>query len=252
MKEYIGITGYKYMEEINEARKAYESAGINRDSEIGTMFGFLVSEKQAFDNSIESRRNPSLRNLDGLLREVPSWMMPTLHYCSRSRELDVDNLLKILDYKSVGFNTQAVQLNLDWPSEVHIAALKLHYPNLYIIQQVNPNFPGVDAVSRVMEYEGLVDKLLIDPSLGAGISYDISQSAEIINRISEKTDKFSFVICGGLDKENVYDKVLEARRFVNPSFSIDAEGRLRTFDGTRLDLEKTESYILNSAKAMLR
>jgi hypothetical protein len=252
MKEYIGITGFKFEDEINATKKAYADAGITKDSDIGTMYGFLVSEKQSCDDTREGRRSPSLKNLDSMLKDVPSWMMPTLHYCSQSRNLDVDNLSRILDYGRIADNAVAVQLNLDWPSAKNVSLLKDRHPYLYIIQQVNPYyFPFVDTENKVMEYEGLVDKLLIDPSLGAGIMYDINVTAKIINNIAEKTDKFSYVVCGGLDETSVYKKVIEAKSFVKPQFSIDAEGRLRTLDGARLNLEATTDYIMNSARAML-
>jgi phosphoribosylanthranilate isomerase len=251
MKEYIGITGYKTKEEITATQKAFKDAGITSDNNITAMIGFLIHEKQAYDWTLEGRRNPSVEKLNDLLYSVPDNWLSTIHYCASSRTLNVDALSTIIDFEDNKEAIKAVQLNIDYPHPAQIEFLKKRYPGLYIIQQVNPNFPGIDAVSKVMDYEGLVDKLLIDPSLGAGIEYNISQSANLINRIYEKTTKFSYVVCGGLSDSNVYGKIMEAKSLVKPHFSIDAEGRLRTWDGQGLNIDAVTNYVKNAARALL-
>lgn len=251
-KEYIGITGFKYNEEINDAVRAFDEAGITAESSLTAMIGVLINEKQAGNTALEGRRFPSVENLGKLLSNVPGYMLPTMHYCSSSRTLDVDKLTKVLKWNGNYKGIKAIQLNLDWPAASGIAKLKERFPDIYIIQQVNPDFPSVNAAEKVMQYEGIVDKLLIDPSLGAGKLYDIRQTSELINEIASKTDKFSYVVCGGLDAANVYGRIQEAKRFVNAPFSIDAEGRLRTFDGNGLEFNSCRSYVMNATKAFSR
>lgn len=248
IKEYIGITGFKTLEEINSLSTVFQQS-LNK--EYSGMYGFLISNTQLNKPSVESSRNPALKNLKTLINAVPENMMPTLHYCSSLRSLDLDNLTRVLEYDDLYDSCKFLQINLDWPSVNDLGKLKERFPDLYIIQQLNPRHEDTaNMLSSIEEYGELVDKLLIDPSLGAGIAYNAKESVEIVNSINKNSENFTYVVCGGLSENTVYSRVKEMQSLLNVNFSIDAEGRLRTQDRMSLDLIKCKRYIQESARAL--
>jgi hypothetical protein len=259
-KEYIGITGFKTLDEISAAAHIFTGAGITKGSNLTVMYGFLMSAWQLKEKDICGARNPALKDLPALLNAVPEGMMPTIHYCSRPRTFDLKNIAGILNYGGIAKQPIALQLNLDWPEPSGLKELKEMFPGIYLIQLINPTLQTEhETIRKAISYAGIVDKLLIDPSLGAGIEYDAKQTARIINKISEETSLFSYVVCGGLDENNVHGRIVGMKKLMRENtyfdagqemkFSIDAEGRLRSEDGKKLDLYKTAGYINEAVSA---
>ncbi|MGV8162052.1 MAG: hypothetical protein ACP5N2_01820 [Candidatus Nanoarchaeia archaeon] len=260
-KEYIGITGFKTAEEIEVASAAFREAGINKDTKLTGMYGFLVLEEQVKDFSLKGTRIPSLNALPGLINKVPEGMMPTIHYCSRSRDLNLDNLMTVMYHVNIFSDCKFLQLNLDWPSPKKVQKIKELMPDTYIILQLNPDLQATHSsvVKATSTYEGIVDKLLIDPSLGAGIPYDAKITSKIIMKIDADSSAFSYTVCGGLHDNNAYDRIIEMKTILKQEyhyrkagipFSVDAEGRLRTPNEKNLDPDKVTTYIKESARGL--
>lgn len=260
-KEYIGITGFKTKEEVEAASAAFLETGITKEGQLTAMYGFLISEYQVHHPDLEGPRLPSVHNLPSLIKAVPEGMMPTLHYCSRSRELNLDTLMPLLYTVNTFSDCKFLQLNLDWPSPDKIQTIKKSIPDMYIILTVNPTTQSInDTVKKSLQYEYIVDKLLIDPSLGAGISFDTEITSKIMMKMDADSSAFSYVVCGGLDDNNAYSKIIEMKTVLKEKhpynktgipFSVDAEGRLRTLNGKNLDYDKVAAYIKESARGLL-
>ncbi|MFA6073287.1 MAG: hypothetical protein WC758_04200 [Candidatus Woesearchaeota archaeon] len=260
-KEYVGVTGFKTKEEIEIASNAFKIAGINKNSKITGMYGFLITDDQIFDFKEKGVLSPSLNALPNLIKTVPKGMMPTIHYCSRTRDLNLDKLMHLLYHVNTFSDCNFLQLNLDWPNPKKIETLKKIMPNMYIILQLDPEQQSInDAIKKIIiNYEGLADKILIDSSHGAGIPYDSKTTSKMMMKIDADTSMFSYTICGGLTENNVYKRIIELKQIIKQEypymrskipFSVDAQGQLRTFDNSNLNYERVTNYICNAVKGL--
>ncbi|MGV8169500.1 MAG: hypothetical protein ACP5N3_05580 [Candidatus Nanoarchaeia archaeon] len=267
-REYIGITGFKHLDEIRYTTAYFRESGINKDGEFTGMYGFLIFDGQINMPDTEFNKFPALNALPSLLDAVPEDMLPVVHYCSKSKKLNLENLFTLLERDGIYKKIKGVQINIDWPERDDLMKIKDKY-GLQIIQQINPTLQSErDTVKRAINYEGAADWLLIDPSLGAGIPFNVSQTSELINRIYGENQSFNYVVCGGLDEYNVKERIRAVRGLMNAqiitvmngskpektcisddiSFSVDAEGRLRISDGTKLNLKAAGKYIYEAAE----
>ncbi|MGV8140867.1 MAG: hypothetical protein ACP5NW_00330, partial [Candidatus Woesearchaeota archaeon] len=89
MERYIGITGFKRIEEVI----ACKVDSMGREPII--MYGILTSAKTIINPSKEGTRRPSLDNLDSVLYEIPVNSLPTIHHCTYNRKFftELDTIL---------------------------------------------------------------------------------------------------------------------------------------------------------------
>ena len=248
MKEYLGITGYTRKEEILHANKVYSELGLPSESLTG-MYGFLTHDIQAANPEMYLPKFPSLQSLKGLLREVAPGMIPAIHLCSETNDLLVDAAERIFSFDNIYDLCKTIQINIDWPDPRKIDSLKLHFPEMYVVLQLNPVNAGRPE-KKIKEYSGLVDKVLIDPSLGTGSDIPVSMAVDMIQKLKASVPEMSYVVAGGFSGENVYSKVTEIRKQTRILFSVDVEGKVRTENGWGLHPEYVEEYLLEGVRGL--
>jgi phosphoribosylanthranilate isomerase len=237
MKNYIGITGFKSAEEVRSIAD-YAAEGTPR-----IMYGVLTSPKNTLDFHSEGRRRAATSKLESIFSAVPLNGFPMLHHCTYNRNF-VNELDLILGYNSIYDKglVKSLQINQRLPEISEVIMLRKKYPELEVVIQLEP--PDLEnpksTAKKLIKYEGLFDYIIIDPSRGAGIALDFTNSLDVLNAI--KTNAMP-VIAGGLHPENVKQTVGFFKKNYSGEFCIDAEGRLRTPDDNALDIGRTKEYV---------
>jgi hypothetical protein len=255
---YIGVTGFKTVEEVQQFSDICFKAGLFGDAYNHTvwygiphvpMFGFLCSNKRLADPLVGGTQSPSVQDLMTLTRITPIGAIPMIHYHSPEKEKLADDVRKLFDgpyelYRSC----QALQINVDWPHADQIKRIRDSFSDMQIVLQLpkrameglNPS----DIAGRVKEYQGLVQYVLVDPSGGEGKEFDIDSCRSILETLGHETKGITMGIAGGLDGKNVRDRVIAiAATLTHSGFCIDAQGKLRTPDKQSLDMKLIGDYV---------
>jgi len=157
----------------------------------------------------------------------------------------IERVVKVCSGKLDGF-----QLNMTWPSpKVLDEFFLLHeYPNGFkIVLQVGQK--ALDMVEnspkkladKALDYRGLIDYILIDPSGGLGKPFDTEKARDYLRALRD-LGFCGLGVAGGLSPTtlNLVEPLVEEF----PYLSIDAEGRLRTPQPKdALNLEVAKDYV---------
>ncbi len=148
-----------------------------------------------------------------------------------------------------GPHCDGFQLNIAWPDMNALADYRatLRFENRYVVLQcgeqalASVGHSGRGLARRVREYVrfGLIDYVLVDPSVGVGKEFDINLALDCFHHISE-IETIGMGIAGGLSAATL--SRLDSIRKHHGNFSIDAEGRLRTPED-ELDLAAVREYL---------
>ncbi len=245
MLPYIGVTGFMTTEEIEIIG---ETAGFVPSRPL--MLGILASDKTLCGEPNKyPNRYPSAGRFYELIQAISKLqrchrVFSAIHYHTPNRE----NFARTIDetLARTGYNTDALQLNIAWPSRAGIYALRSRHSKLKIILQIGPtamhmlhNDPERIA-EKVQEYDHLVDKFLIDVSGGTGKLFSTDFAKAFLSPLQIIVgDKLG--VAGGLCADTL-DVVREiAEEF--PNISIDAEGRRRRPSDDTLHLKETKRYV---------
>jgi hypothetical protein len=257
-KAYVGVTGITTREEVAGAARAFKDHCFNLEySEHVPMMGFLVSYKTLeYGHNPGRQRYPALADLPELLEAAKGKAFNTIHYNTRNAEgfsAEISKVMecdKIYERELVG----GVQFNIAWPKPSELAKIRHRYPELkQIIQLSERATAGMTASEIARTVAGKYaepDYILIDPSGGKGVNFDVRYVAEVFRELSAET-KARVGIAGGLSGDNAAERLsllYDALR--TESFSVDAEGRLRT-EGDALDMDRVDDY-LRGASMVLR
>ncbi len=274
---YIGITGFKTKEEIiktaNAFKENYEKCRAYK-SPHEPMFGFLCSNKRLEDKLSEGTQSPAFIQLKELIdyavdADSLKKCIPMIHYhtenagktsgfsapieqSSPGKEKLADEIKEV--FERIYDKCKAVQLNMTWPAIEQVEKIKKEFPDMQIVFQLNKyalKDAGIEAVvKRTKEYEKFVDYVLIDPSGGLGAEFDLEKSTELMTAIENEMKNKTIGIAGGLDGENVKEKVVTITKKIKHSyFCIDAQGRLRTENKNEISIEKTYKYVAEALRA---
>lgn len=256
---YIGITGFKTKEEIirtaNAFKENYEKCRAYK-SVYKPMFGFLCSNKRLEDKLSEGTQSPAFVQLKELIDyavEADSLKkcIPMIHYHTENAKTLADEIKEVFD--GIYDKCKAVQLNMTWPAIEQVEKIKKEFPEIQIVFQLNKyalnDLEAENVVKRTKEYEKLVDYILIDPSGGLGVEFDLEKSCELMTAIENELENKTIGIAGGLDGENVKDKITNIAKKIHSYFCIDAQGKLRTEDKKEINAEKTNKYVAEALSA---
>ena len=160
----------------------------------------------------------------------------TLHYVDFEGRDVLESLTKVTHL--AGPRMHALQLDMVWPDPEALKAYRAAFPNVQTILQINP--PALDKlenlqgafVEKVGSYQGLVDFVSLDKSMGRGIGLDANFLRPLLKEIREHYPQFNLAVAGGLGPDTLGLVEPLVREFTG--LSIDAQGRLRP-SGSTLD-----------------
>lgn len=101
----------------------------------------------------------------------------------------------------------------------------------------------------IEKYKDSIDYVLIDPSGGRGIPFDLESSVKIYSEIKNCCPDLTIGFAGGFTGENVASRLKDIiQRIGTDEFCIDAEGGLRDkitskYGDDILNIHKVESYL---------
>jgi phosphoribosylanthranilate isomerase len=242
MDRYIGITGFKTIDEVITCK--VNSMG----QKPIVMYGVLTSAKTIAYPEKEGTRRPSLENLGALLWKIPIGSLPTIHHCTYNRKFsqELDTILSYDRIYDLGL-VKAVQINQRLPEVSEIEKIKKKYSDIKIILQLEPDdIADPKATGRLVnDYDGLVDYFIIDPSRGIGKGLDVNDTMTMLDNIKINAMP---VIAGGLCASNVGYLVKFFRKEYGDNFCIDVEGRIRDADD-KLNIKKMTEYMGEAYRA---
>jgi phosphoribosylanthranilate isomerase len=250
-RPYIGITGAVTRDEVRYICDQFsETDSLNLMHQ--PMIGILASKKTLNGEEVENRRYPSIENLPGLMEEARKndSVLTMLHY-NTSRKRDDQWSLEVIRALEGVYSDglcDAIQLNMVWPEIDQIISIKEQMSGLGIVLQLSKSAMNERTPEEIGEmvnrYDHTIDYVLIDPSGGRGLNFNVEESVEVYLEIKRRRMDLVVGFAGGLNGENVGEVVRSVgERIGNGSFCIDVEKGVRD--------EQSEKYgddVLNNRK----
>ncbi len=256
-KTYVGITGPVNIQETDDICREFSEAGYSMASPHIPMLGFLVSYKTLNGQSTQNRRYPHLNTLPDLLRVTDGKVLTMIHYNSK----EIDTLSNQVDQVFNGIYEnglcRAIQLNIVWPEISQVVRIKERYPDMQIVFQASHKVMDGKTSSQIAQgirdYGDLINYVLIDPSGGRGIPFDLGSSVALYLELRERCSDLTIGFAGGFTGKNVVPRVSKIFEKLGESvFCIDAEGGLRdkitsTYGDDLLNVKKVREYIQSTS-----
>ncbi len=259
-KPYIGVTGPATVQETIDVCQAFDDAGCTMESDHIPMIGFLVSFRTLYGCGITNKRYPQIDDIPELLKATDGNAFTMIHY--NSRELrSLCTQVEHIFLRMYGLDIcRSVQLNIPWPPVDQVAGIKEGLPGIKIVLQLShkaiEGLNGEQIADRVFQYKDLVSYVLIDPSGGRGIEFDLESSAFIYAWLRNRTPELKIGFAGGFTGLNVESRVNNLiEKIHTDDFCIDAEGGLRDkvsdqYGDDNLNIEKVREYIQAASKVL--
>ena len=259
VKPYVGITGLVNSLEVEQVVNLFANNGFNFAGTHMPMIGVLISYLTIdLGCNPNNKRYPPLKDIPRILEATTNRTFNTIHFNTRRLETLQSDIEFLLNFESIydkGF-VHGFQLNIAWPSTNCVKEIKKKYPQLRIILQLRSqsidNMSSIDIVEKIKEYDG-IDYVLIDPSAGKGMNFDLAVSAEIFEAINRSNLNVKVGFAGGLSGDNISSVIWDLKnRLKTSKFCLDAEGNLRSKKNgeDELNIEKVRKYIEEAARSI--
>lgn len=262
IKSYVGITGAVTTREVTEIVKEFSEHGYTLDSIPIPMLGFLVSYKTLNGQPTTNRRYPKIETLPGLLEQTDNQVFTMIHYNSREMDSLSDQVTKIFDRIYDKSLCRAIQLNIVWPEIGQVKKIKDKFPEMRIVLQashkVMENKTAKKIVNEITNYGDSLDYVLIDPSGGRGLRFDLESSLALYKELKAKLPKLTIGFAGGFTGGNVGRIVKQLiNKIGRTDFCIDAEGGLRDkisseYGDDLLNMVKVRHYLWKASQVLKR
>ena len=229
---YVGITGFTQESEIKEVVEC-----VPMDTNRWLMVGLLANSKTLI--VLQDRypnRHPPIERLPSLCLDDPR-LFNVVHFYSEDKRNLVEEIAKILDIfaRADNLNLHGIQLNNSWIAQDTLFELKGNYPELKIIMPITRgmldkmNYEPSMVKDYVLGRRDLIDYCLIDPSEGAGRTFNPAHMASIFEELYESfhLSDIGFGFAGGLSASNAY-RIIRPLALRYSRLSCDAESALRS------------------------
>ncbi len=260
-KPYVGVTGPVTVQETKDICREFAEADYSMESPHVPMLGFLVSYKTLNGQTTQNKRYPPTNSLPELLKATEGQVLTMIHYNSKEIDTLSNQVAKIFDGVYKNGLCRAIQLNIAWPDINQVARIKEQHPDMQVVFQAShiamygktPN----QIAKGVQHYSDSINYVLIDPSGGRGIPFDLESTVKIYSEFREQCPDLTIGFAGGFTGENVAPRLREILKQIGEDkFCIDAEGGLRdkitsTQGDDLLNATKVREY-LQSASSVLQ
>lgn len=253
---YIGVTDVinrKQAERLLKVFKAHLPNGSNYKFHVGVMTSYKVMNglPTKFEKSF-----PKTGAVAGIF--LPDDTYNCVHYVDyhgHGRPSFENDLAKVISLG--GENLHAVQLDMVWPDPDLISKVKASQTrNVEIILQVGEKaFVEIDddpdeLAERLDDYSGIVDRVLLDRSMGTGKVMDAEWLLPFALAIRRRFPKIGLVGAGGLGPDTL--QAVEPLVDDISDLSIDAEVQLKKIKNTLepLDIGFAEQYLIKAIKLL--
>lgn len=260
LQPYVGITGPVTKKEVNSIINEFKDAGYNMDSPHIPMLGYLASLKTLKGQPIDNLRYPKIDDLYSLLEQADGGVLTMIHYNSREMNTLAEQVGQLFERIYEDNLCKAIQLNIIWPDIKQLKQIKDKFPDMQIVfsasQKVTAGKTPEEISERIGLYGNTINYVLIDPSGGRGLEFDLNSSLALYQELKNKTP-YLIGFAGGFTGSNVAER---AQKLISETkgsdFCIDAEGGLRdkrsnAYGDDDLNMKKVREY-LQSVSAVLR
>lgn len=239
---YIGITGFMTKGEVETALGVMPPS-----SKRLLMVGILVNDKTIQGLKSRGGRHPDIENIKNIFVSHPL-ALNLIHYHTKDTDSLCEQLIKLAELS--GPNLHGFQFNIVWPPKEELVKYRSKYPNHVTVLTIDGR--ALDYVknstllliSKISEYKGLIDYILLDKSCGYGIHLDtdfMRTYVKVLHTIDfVASPNVKIVIAGGLSQTTLFRIEDLIKDF--PDLSIDAENNLRDQDDS-LNLRLTLDYL---------
>ena len=259
-RPYVGITGPANSQETIDICREFSEAGYSMNSPHIPMLGFLVSYKTLNGQAIKNKRYPPVNTLSKLLEATDGKVLTMVHYNSR----EIDSLSNQISHVFEGIYEnnlcRALQLNIVSPDISQVQKIKETHPEMLIVFQASNKFmkgKSPEEISKeIKEYGDSINYVLIDPSGGRGIPFNLESSITIYSELKEKCPDLTGGFAGGFTGKNVssrLNKIITQTK--EKDFCIDTEGGMRDklsedYGDDIQNIHKIRDYLQDSSKVL--
>ena len=241
-KPYIGVTGFVSSNEVELICLEIFQKMVSANHLL--MVGVLASSRDM--NHRRPNRYPPEDLIPMIFPRRP-FLLNLIHYHTNKPEILYEELRWMTDKADA--NLDGFQLNMSWPNPRTIEKYCRAFSDMKIVLQIGNHAldivhhsPGLLA-EKVKEYDGLIDYVLLDESVGLGKLLDVNKTRRYLDAITETGMDIGLGIAGGLGPATIDHISALLKDF--PSLSIDAEGCLRD-EKDNLDVDLTLDYLNKS------
>ncbi len=255
-KPYVGVTGPINVDEVTSICTAFSDMEYNMDNPHIPMLGFLVNYETLNNKSTQSKRYPPIDILPELLKESKN-VLTMIHYSTKKTDTLANQIFQVFDGIYDEELCRAVQLNIVWPDVHEVKKIKDKFPDMQIVLQISKQINN-DSPKKIAEtigtYENSLSHILIDPSIGMGIPFNIDKSTAIYSEIKEQFPELIVGFAGGFAGENVQSKLEQIIKKLNSTdFFIDIEKGARdeitpAYGDDMLNIKKVLSFLDNQLR----
>ncbi len=241
------------VEETHVICREFLRAGYTMEESHIPMLGFLASYKTLQGEPTPNRRYFLIGELSGLLDATDRRVFTMIHYNSKEIETLADQVAELFNGIYEADLCRAIQLNIVWPDITQVAQIKRQHPEMDIVFQASHKAMEGKTPTQIAEgvkaYGDLLRYVLIDPSGGRGIPFDLDSSLAIYAELRERCPNLIIGFAGGFSGENVGKRVQDILQQVDTdTFCIDAEGGLRdkvteAYGDDLLNINKVRGYL---------
>lgn len=233
---YIGITDFTSAEQVKSMLAVF-SANKKDTTNRQLMVGVMMSYKTLHGLPTKwTNAFPQKETIANIFYSDDAYNC--LHYADYENDPFLrDSLARAISYGGIGIH--AVQLDMVWPDPGHVASgVHASRKQLEVILQLNTNAlteVGDDPealVERLVDYEGVIHRVLLDKSMGRGRGMDADGLKPFLEALSVRVPWLSLGVAGGLGPKTIH--LLKDLPAKYPGLSIDAQGQLRP-SGSALD-----------------
>lgn len=245
-KPYVGVTAPFLPDEVRGLEESFSAHGFSLDGDYWPMIGFLANRR-----TLTGESQPGLRYLHGSsvqeMVSAASGTFVTLHYYTKdagSLAAQVHDLFEDLEFGG----PYGVQLNVQWPRRRELERIKRFDPEMKVILQASDLRSGVDEFLESFSRYGpdVVDYVLLDESRGNGDPFSVERVLPYYHALR---DEYRVVVAGGLDPDNVEQKIAGMRGGGAGVFGVDVETGVRDVElADMFSPSKADSFIRRSGR----
>jgi phosphoribosylanthranilate isomerase len=236
-KLYVGITGATSFSDVETLYKAFDSAGYSMESSHMPMMGFVLKENQPIEDVLP------------LLGVAHRWALGLISYIPKEMETLYQQIAHLFTGVYESGLCRAVQLNTPWPDRGQVGKIMDSFPEMKIVFQASREAmegkTPKEIASGIKEYGSDLSYVLIDPSSGRGIDFDLAESVALHLELREQAPKLAVGFAGGLTGDNVAERLRDIKGWTGGSnFSIDAESGVKSIPEAVKYLNESASVLL--------
>lgn len=256
IRPYIGITDFT---DFSQVERMLNACIRHRqpDSKRILHVGVMMSHKTLNDTeSSWTKVFPPKESIIDIFRRMSGCeALYCLHYADYENKTAMADISKALGYAGPFVN--ALQLDMPWPDpDMIVRGIHASRKRVEVILQIGAvalKQVGDDpiAVVRQLEYyRGIIDRVLLDKSMGHGRSMDAAVLLPFARAIKEHYPHLGLVAAGGLGPHTIALVEPLVKEF--PHISIDAQGKLRPSGDAHdpIDWDMAEQYLVKALELL--